>query len=38
LEETEAGRLGGGLLTPATLGEQYMRKLNEFGMKIRVGV
>jgi short subunit dehydrogenase-like uncharacterized protein len=38
LEETEAGRLGGGLLTPATLGEQYVRKLDEFGMKIRVGV
>lgn len=38
LEETEAGRLGGGILTPATLGEQYLQKLNEFGMKIQVGV
>jgi len=38
LGETEAGRLGGGILTPATLGEQYLQKLNEFGMKIKVGV
>lgn len=36
LEETEAGRLGGGILTPATLGEQYVDTLNEFGMKINV--
>ena len=36
LDETEAGRLGGGILTPATLGEQYLEKLNEFGMKIQV--
>jgi hypothetical protein len=36
LEETEAGRLGGGILTPATLGEQYVNTLNEFGMKINV--
>jgi short subunit dehydrogenase-like uncharacterized protein len=37
LGETEAGRLGGGILTPATLGKQYLQKLDEFGMKIRVG-
>ncbi|RAR08107.1 saccharopine dehydrogenase [Stemphylium lycopersici] len=36
LEDTEAGRLGGGILTPATLGDQYVETLNEFGMKIRV--
>jgi short subunit dehydrogenase-like uncharacterized protein len=36
METTEAGRLGGGMLTPATLGEEYVRTLNEFGMKIRV--
>jgi short subunit dehydrogenase-like uncharacterized protein len=38
LGKTEAGRLGGGILTPATLGEQYVEKLNAFGMKISVGV
>lgn len=36
LEDTEAGKLGGGLLTPATLGDQYVKTLDEFGMKIRV--
>ena len=36
LEDTEAGRLGGGILTPATLGNQYVETLNEFGMKIRI--
>ena len=36
LEETEAGKLGGGILTPATLGEQYVETLNDFGMKIQV--
>ena len=36
LDETEAGRLGGGILTPATLGDEYVRTLDEFGMKIRV--
>ncbi|KAF1829276.1 hypothetical protein BDW02DRAFT_561476 [Decorospora gaudefroyi] len=36
LEDTEAGRLGGGILTPATLGDQYVKTLDEFGMKIRV--
>jgi short subunit dehydrogenase-like uncharacterized protein len=38
LEKTEAGRLGGGILTPATLGEQFVEKLNAFGMRIAVGV
>ncbi|KAF2677909.1 hypothetical protein K458DRAFT_349510 [Lentithecium fluviatile CBS 122367] len=38
LGETEAGRLGGGILTPATLGEQLTQKLDEFGMKIKCGV
>lgn len=36
LAETEAGRLGGGILTPATLGDQYVNTLNDFGMKITV--
>ncbi|CAA9963406.1 Saccharopine dehydrogenase [Pyrenophora teres f. maculata] len=36
LEDSEAGRLGGGILTPATLGDEYVETLNEFGMKIRV--
>jgi short subunit dehydrogenase-like uncharacterized protein len=36
LEDTEAGRLGGGILTPATLGDQYVKTLNDFGIKIRV--
>lgn len=36
LEDTEAGKLGGGILTPATLGDQYVKTLNEFGMKIRI--
>jgi short subunit dehydrogenase-like uncharacterized protein len=38
LDDTEAGKLGGGILTPATLGEQYVEKLKEFGMKIEVGI
>jgi short subunit dehydrogenase-like uncharacterized protein len=36
LEDTEASKLGGGILTPATLGDQYVKMLNDFGMKIRV--
>ncbi|CAO2651654.1 Nn.00g042240.m01.CDS01 [Neocucurbitaria sp. VM-36] len=36
LEETEAGKSGGGILTPATLGDQYVETLNAFGMKISV--
>lgn len=38
LEETEAGRLGGGILTPATLGQPMVDKLDEFGIKIEAGV
>ncbi|KAJ4363635.1 hypothetical protein N0V83_009931 [Neocucurbitaria cava] len=34
--ETEAGKLGGGILTPATLGDQYVETLNAFGMKISI--
>lgn len=36
LDDTEAGRRGGGLLTPATLGDPFVQTLDEFGMKIRV--
>jgi len=36
LDDTEAGRWGGGLLTSATLGDQYVQALDEFGMKLRV--
>ncbi|KAF2734764.1 hypothetical protein EJ04DRAFT_492775 [Polyplosphaeria fusca] len=38
LANTEAGRVGGGILTPATLGEPYVEMLREYGMKITVGV
>lgn len=38
LEETEAGKLGGGILTPATLGDLYVDTLNDYGMKINVDV
>ncbi|KAF2106923.1 Saccharopine dehydrogenase-domain-containing protein [Lophiotrema nucula] len=38
LATTEAGKLGGGILTPATLGEPYVEKLREFGMEIDVGL
>lgn len=36
MEETQAGKLGGGILTPATLGTQYVKTLNDFGMKISI--
>lgn len=36
LGETEAGKRGGGILTPATLGDPYVDMLNEFGFKISV--
>jgi short subunit dehydrogenase-like uncharacterized protein len=36
LGATEAGKAGGGLTTPATLGEQYVDRLNELGLKIQV--
>lgn len=38
LGDTEAGRLGGGILTPAMLGDEYVKTLNEFGMKVSVDV
>ncbi|KAF2270305.1 hypothetical protein CC78DRAFT_486273 [Lojkania enalia] len=38
LAATEAGKLGGGILTPATLGEQYLEKLRSFGLNIEVGL
>jgi short subunit dehydrogenase-like uncharacterized protein len=34
LEDSEAGRLGGGILTPATLGDEFVKTLDEFGVKI----
>lgn len=37
LEETEAGRLDGGMLTPATLGQPFVEQLDKFGIKIEVG-
>jgi short subunit dehydrogenase-like uncharacterized protein len=36
LDQTEAGRLGGGILTPATLGDEYVKTLDEFGVKISI--
>lgn len=36
LEETEAWKLGGGVLTPATLGDEFVATLNAFGMKVQV--
>jgi short subunit dehydrogenase-like uncharacterized protein len=36
VDATEAGKSGGGILTPATLGEQYVQKLKDFGVKIEV--
>lgn len=36
LGDTEAGRLRGGILTPAMLGDEFVKTLNEFGMKISV--
>lgn len=36
LQDTEAGKLGGGILTPATLGDQYVKTLNDFGIKITI--
>ncbi|CAI6334737.1 unnamed protein product [Periconia digitata] len=37
LEDTEAGKIGGGILTPATLGEAFVAKLKEYGLKLEVG-
>ncbi len=36
LQDTQAGKMGGGILTPATLGDQFVERLNDFGMKIEV--
>ncbi|EAT78741.2 hypothetical protein SNOG_13717 [Parastagonospora nodorum SN15] len=36
LEDTEAGRCGGGILTPATLGDEYVKTLDDFGVKINI--
>jgi short subunit dehydrogenase-like uncharacterized protein len=36
LDDTEAGRLGGGILTPAMLGDQYVKTLDDFGVKIQI--
>ncbi|OCL04489.1 hypothetical protein AOQ84DRAFT_346151 [Glonium stellatum] len=36
LGATEAGRRGGGLLTPATLGDQFVERLKKVGVKIEV--
>jgi len=36
LEATEAGKLGGGILTPAMLGDQYVERLRKAGVKLEV--
>ncbi|KAF2651570.1 hypothetical protein K491DRAFT_637145 [Lophiostoma macrostomum CBS 122681] len=36
IDATEAGKSGGGILTPATLGEPFVEKLKAFGVKIEV--
>ena len=36
LKATEAGRRGGGLLTPATLGGQFIERLTKVGVKMDV--
>ncbi|KAF2864766.1 Saccharopine dehydrogenase-domain-containing protein [Massariosphaeria phaeospora] len=36
VQSSEAGRVGGGIFTPAMLGDAYVRKLGDFGMKIEV--
>jgi short subunit dehydrogenase-like uncharacterized protein len=36
LEDTQAGKLGGGILTPATLGDEFVKTLDEFGVKISI--
>lgn len=35
---TEAQKLGGGILTPATLGQQYVDRMRKAGVKIDVGM
>lgn len=36
LEDTQAGRLSGGIMTPATLGDPYVKTLKDFGFRIMV--
>jgi short subunit dehydrogenase-like uncharacterized protein len=36
IERTEAGRLGGGVLTPAMLGDQFVERLRDAGVKLQV--
>lgn len=36
--ENWAQKLGGGVLTPATLGDQYVHRVNEQGLKTDVGL
>ncbi|OCK77102.1 hypothetical protein K432DRAFT_384955 [Lepidopterella palustris CBS 459.81] len=36
MEDTEAGRLGGGMLTPACLGGEYVERLRRAGVRIEV--
>jgi len=35
-DDTQAHKIGGGFLTPATLGEAYIDRLNNAGIKIDV--
>ncbi|KAF2497744.1 hypothetical protein BU16DRAFT_457530 [Lophium mytilinum] len=37
LASTEAGKMGGGLLTSATLGDQYLERLKAAGVRFEVG-
>jgi short subunit dehydrogenase-like uncharacterized protein len=36
LANTEAGKIGGGILTPATLGDQYVERLRATGIRLEV--
>lgn len=38
LEEGTVGRLGGGVLTPATLGQVYLERLERAGLRVEMGV
>jgi short subunit dehydrogenase-like uncharacterized protein len=38
LSDTTAAKIGGGIVTPATLGEQYLEKLRAYGFQIEVGI
>ena len=37
-DETLAGKIGGGFLTPATLGGAYLDRLQKAGVKLEVSV